>query len=239
MSAHDSIIAARVKQMRDANRKRQSMPFHEKDLVYLSTRNINFAKGLARKLIPKYIGPYKILKDFNNQSFKIDLPSHLKQRGVHNVFHASLLRIHLPNDDRLFPGRMDTQLGEGPEVENEWAVDRILSHSGSGENSLFEVKWKAGDTTWLPYYQIKHLQVLEAYLDLFGISDAAKLPTGNGNPPQDDPQIFLGALTLYFSSPSPPISELSPIKPLWITPHHTCHPHHFIHYPHTQKHTTE
>ncbi|KAF8808284.1 hypothetical protein BYT27DRAFT_7050766, partial [Phlegmacium glaucopus] len=80
------------------------------------------------KLIPKFIGPYKILKDFNNSSFHLDLPSHLKQRGVHPVFHASLLRIHVPNDDRLFPGRMDTQLGTTPEADGEWAVDKILSH---------------------------------------------------------------------------------------------------------------
>ena len=104
MSAHDSILAARVKQTRNANRKRQLAPFKENELVYLSSKNISFPKGLARKLIPKFIGPYRILKDFKNQSFLIDLPSHLKQRGIHNVFHAALLRIHVPNDDRLFPG---------------------------------------------------------------------------------------------------------------------------------------
>ena len=104
MSAHDSIIAAQFKQTRDANQKRQLVPFKEGDFVYLSTKNINFAKGLARKLIPKYIGPYKIIKDFNNQSFQIELPSHLKQRGIHDVFHSSLLQIHTPNDDHLFPG---------------------------------------------------------------------------------------------------------------------------------------
>ena len=50
MAVHDSIIAARVKQTWDANRKRQLVSFHEEDLVYLSTKNINFTKGLARKL---------------------------------------------------------------------------------------------------------------------------------------------------------------------------------------------
>jgi len=58
-----------------------------------------FPKGLAQKLIPKFIRPYKVLRDFKNQSFQIDLPSHLKQRGVHNVFHAALIRIHVLNDD--------------------------------------------------------------------------------------------------------------------------------------------
>jgi hypothetical protein len=53
ISAHDSIIAARMKQTRDSNRKRQPTPFQQGDLVYLSTQNITFQKGLARKLIPK------------------------------------------------------------------------------------------------------------------------------------------------------------------------------------------
>jgi hypothetical protein len=61
MLAHDSILAARIKQTRDANRKKQPTPFQQGDLVYLSTQNITFQKGLARKLIPRYIGPYKIL----------------------------------------------------------------------------------------------------------------------------------------------------------------------------------
>lgn len=123
MAAHDSIIATRVKQTRDANRKRQVVPFKEGDLVYLSTKNINLDKGLARKLAPKFMGPYKILTDYNNQSFKIDLPSHLKQRGIHDVFHSSLLRIHVPNDDRLFPGRLDTQLTIDVRNPGEWTVD--------------------------------------------------------------------------------------------------------------------
>jgi hypothetical protein len=57
MSAHDSIIAARIKQTRGANRKRQAAPFQTGDLVYLSAKNIKFAQGLARKLLPKFLGP--------------------------------------------------------------------------------------------------------------------------------------------------------------------------------------
>jgi hypothetical protein len=104
MSAHDSILAAHVKQIWDANRKRIVTPFKENNLVYISTKNIKFPKGLARKLISKYIGPYLIVKDFYNQSFQIDLPIKLKNRGVHNVFYVALSRIHHLNDDCLFPG---------------------------------------------------------------------------------------------------------------------------------------
>ena len=97
MTAHDSILAARVKQTRDTNRKRLTSPFRAGDLVYLSSKNISFLKGLARKLIPKFLGPYKILWDFGNSLFQLDLPPHLKRQGVHNVFHSSLLHIHILN----------------------------------------------------------------------------------------------------------------------------------------------
>ena len=29
----------------------------------------------------------------------------MKNHNIHPVFHASLLRIHVPNNDRLFPER--------------------------------------------------------------------------------------------------------------------------------------
>ncbi|KAI0370647.1 hypothetical protein BV20DRAFT_924873, partial [Pilatotrama ljubarskyi] len=35
MAAHDSLIAARVKQTRDVNRRRRPVPFAEGDLVYV------------------------------------------------------------------------------------------------------------------------------------------------------------------------------------------------------------
>ena len=210
MAAHDSILSARVKQTRDANRKRRPTPFKEGELVYLSTKNIKFAKGLASKLIPKFIGPYKILQDFGNSSFRLELPGHLKQRGVHDVFHSSLLREHIPNDDRLFPGRLDTQIGDTIETEGKWAVDRILSHSGSKADAVFEIQWKSGDITWLPYYQITHLRALTEYLDLLGKKNIKELAKGTGKPPLEDPQVFLGALSLDtppISNPSYPVSH--------------------------------
>lgn len=55
--------------------------------------------------------------------------------------------------------------------------------------------WKSGDVTWMPYYQIRHLRAFVDYLKLLGVDDVSRLPAGRGNPPQDDPQIFLGAIS--------------------------------------------
>ncbi|TFY55328.1 hypothetical protein EVJ58_g8315 [Rhodofomes roseus] len=193
MAAHDSIIAARVKQTRDANRRRRPAPFVKGDLVYISTKNISLPRGLARKLALKYIGPYKILEDYKNNSYLIELSRNLKRRGVHNVFHSSLLRIHEPNDDRLFPGRLDSQIAELEDKDNEWAIARIVSHTGEREDALFEAEWKSGDQTWVPYSSIRHLGALTDYLELLGCADITHLAAGGGEPPLD-PQIYVGFL---------------------------------------------
>ena len=62
MSAHDAIITSRIQSTIQANKKRQPANFKEGDLVYLSTKNISLLKGRARKLAPKYLGPFQISK---------------------------------------------------------------------------------------------------------------------------------------------------------------------------------
>ena len=120
--------------------------------------------------MPRYIGPYKITEDYGNNSYKLDLPTRLKQHGIHLVFHSPLLRIHVPNDNHLFPRRLETQVADMGEPDSEWQVDHILSHSGSGQTAAFEARWTSGDMTWLPYEQIEHLSTLTDYLQLLEIS---------------------------------------------------------------------
>jgi len=88
--------------------------------------------------------------------------------------------------------------------EGEWAVDKILSHSGSKDNAIFEIKWKAGDVTWLPYGEISHLHALVDYLELLGVKSISGLPAGTGKPPTDDPQVHIGSISF--------IRPLSPSK---------------------------
>ncbi|KAJ3967598.1 hypothetical protein EV361DRAFT_769511, partial [Lentinula raphanica] len=104
---------------------------------------------------------------------KLELPADLKKRGVHDVFHSSLLRIHMPNDDRLFPGRSYEQV-IGMD-SNEWQVDRIIAHKGFKSDASFLILWKTGDKTWLPYSKIQHLQPLREYFETLGIQDIAHL----------------------------------------------------------------
>jgi hypothetical protein len=192
MCAHDSILAHRVKEIKTANRKRIPSPFEIGDLVYVSSKNLSIPKGLARKFYPKYVGPYPIIQNFNNESFKLGISKSLRQRGIHDVFHSSLLRVHVANNDRLFPNCSDVTLWESSETGQEWAVSRIKTHSGKGRNAIFEIEWKSGDVTWLPYHKIDHLTVLQQYFEACGIEKIDELENGKSAPTSVDPQVLLG-----------------------------------------------
>ncbi|TFK79385.1 hypothetical protein K466DRAFT_505656, partial [Polyporus arcularius HHB13444] len=62
MAAHDAIIAARTSQVIQANKHRRPAMFKEGDFVYLSTKNLSIPTGRARKLVPKYLGPFRIVQ---------------------------------------------------------------------------------------------------------------------------------------------------------------------------------
>ena len=69
MAAHDAIIANRVQQTFHANKKHHTSDLnHAGDHMYLSTQNLTLPKGRERKLVPKYIGPYKVVKAHNKAS---------------------------------------------------------------------------------------------------------------------------------------------------------------------------
>ena len=60
MMAHDAIIESHVVH---ANRCRWPGKLHSPgDLVYLSTKNLSLPKGRAKKLVPRYIGLYKVVE---------------------------------------------------------------------------------------------------------------------------------------------------------------------------------
>jgi hypothetical protein len=182
--AHDSIIESRVFQRHYANEKRREDPvLQEKDLVYLSTKNLNLPKKRAHKLLPKFVGPYAILKAFPDTSnYKLDLPEELAKRGIHDVFHVSLLRPHRANDEAIFPNRSTPEAYDfGAPEETEWYVDSIIAHRWSTRSHVeFKVLWNLGDFTWEPLAHCNELAALDEYLTLMGVSRWQDLEKGPG-----------------------------------------------------------
>jgi hypothetical protein len=93
LATHDAIIEGRVSQMFHANKKHHASPgYWRGDKVYLSTKNLTLPKGKARKLVPRFIGPYWVTEAHNEAStVTIELPPELVSRCIAPTFHASLV----------------------------------------------------------------------------------------------------------------------------------------------------
>ena len=185
LEAHDALIASRVVQTHYANQRRRSENPDETEpdfavgkLAYLATANLSMPKGRARKLMPKFIGPYKIVEAHPASStYTLDLPPDLKRRRIHPRFHVSRLRRHEPNDDEVFPHREAHVFYDfGDDPEREYLVDDIVAHEWDGGSVRFLVQWTSGDTSWEPWSTVKELEAVSNYFDLVGVSHWRSLP---------------------------------------------------------------
>lgn len=80
LRATDALIASRVEIVTQANksRHRDSPEFQVGSSVYVPTKYLVFPAALARKFVPKFIGPFPISASFPKSSnFEVDLPPHL------------------------------------------------------------------------------------------------------------------------------------------------------------------
>ena len=177
--AHDAIIESRVFQTKNANKRRSTEPIiKEGHLVYVSTKNLNLPSGRARKLCPKFVGPYKVLRTNPEKStYTLELPIALQERRIHPTFHVSLLRPYQSSNDALFPNRAHPEPYDfGAPDDAEWFVDELLGHRWDGKKLQFQVRWSLGDTTWETLASCKDLEALDRYLELQGVRRPAQLP---------------------------------------------------------------
>ena len=133
----------------------------------LDSRHITLPSSSTRpsaKLADRYIGPYKILEQLSEVTYRLDLPVALR---IHNVFHVSKLKpYHDPMEK--FPGRV---VPPPPPVETdqgtEYEVEDILDERRYHGRQEYLVKWAGyplSDATWEP---INHLRNAKACVDKF------------------------------------------------------------------------
>lgn len=177
--AQDALIESRVAQTHYANAKRREEPQYEVgDRVYLSTQNLALPKGRVRKLLPRFIGPFEILKaNLRGATYTLKLTDEMVRRKIHPTFHISLLKPYIPNDESQFPGREATKFYDvGIPEDQEWVVDSILDHRWVKKKLELKVRWALGDVTWEPRENCEALQALDDYLTLIGVNEPEDLP---------------------------------------------------------------
>ena len=87
-------------------------------------------------MAPKREGPFKIEEVLGPLTYRLKLPESWR---IHNVFHATLLRLYKENEihGKNYP-RPPPDIEDGEEV---WEVESILKHRRRGREYEYFVKW--------------------------------------------------------------------------------------------------
>jgi hypothetical protein len=121
-----------------ADKRRRSEEHQAGDLVLLSTKFFKppADSGRARKLAPKFAGPYKVIKQISPAAYKLDLPV---GTIAHPVFHSSLLKVYKPDST----GERSTSAPEDVSVDCqvEYIVEAVLDERVRRGKREYLVHW--------------------------------------------------------------------------------------------------
>ena len=158
--AKQLLQAAQDRQKAYADKKRRHVEFSVGQLVLLNTKNIKLKHPGSMKLMPRWIGPFKVVKCVNEVAYKLELPETMSR--LHPVFHVSLLKPY-----------RDSGLRQPPPpvlVDEEgalWRVDTLLERRerkcGRKKITEYLVKWSGFShehNTWEPAKNIADPQLI-------------------------------------------------------------------------------
>ena len=157
------MLAAQDRNKAYADRKTKPQSFEVGQRVLLSTKNLHIKQhNLTKKLLSRFVGPFKILNKVGSQAYELELPPTMK---MHDVFHVSLLRLY--HEDGSHQPPPVTILMDG---EQEHEVEQVLDHRQEDRRSKsYLVRWTGygpEHDTWEPEAALQNCQkTVQAYWD--------------------------------------------------------------------------
>jgi transposase InsO family protein len=136
----EQLLKAQIRQKGQYDKGRTHQPqYNIGNKVYLSTDNLVTDEG-SKKLSDLRTGPFEIIGQAGENTFRLRLPPHMK---VHPVFNVTLLS---PERRDTIPGRV---LAEPAPViiegHKEYEIDRFLDSNWYGKHFQYKVRWKGYD----------------------------------------------------------------------------------------------
>ncbi|KAI2646964.1 Transposon Tf2-9 polyprotein [Labeo rohita] len=132
--------AVRRTQAQADRRRRPNPPYEPGQWVWLSTRDLRLRLP-CRKLSPRYVGPFKIVKQITPVSFRLELPDDYR---ISPTFHVSLLK---PAGDPEGVEDLDEAASQGPPPvvngsEEVYRVNTILDSRRRRGQLQYLVDWE-------------------------------------------------------------------------------------------------
>ena len=147
----DRLQASQSRQKAYANRRRRPLKFEAGKHVFLRvTRTTGVGRAIcSRKLSPKFLGPYQILRRIWPVAYEIALPPQLA--NLHPVFHVSQLRKYVFDSSHVLEAE-DVQVREDLRVVVQPVAieDHQVKERKGRATRLVKVIWdrRTGDSTW-------------------------------------------------------------------------------------------
>ncbi|KAL0176566.1 hypothetical protein M9458_028896, partial [Cirrhinus mrigala] len=149
-SAHHHLQQAIRRDKHFADARRRIAPLYQPgDSVWLSTRDLRLRLP-CRKLSPRYIGPFKILRQINDVTFQLQLPPRYR---IHPTFHVSLLKPYFPSATETPGAEAGTPPPEILDQPSIYTVNQILDSRRRGGRMEYLIDWEGygpEERSWVP-----------------------------------------------------------------------------------------
>jgi hypothetical protein len=176
VDAKAHLLAAQQRQKSYADTARRELTLAVGAEVLLSTKHLRLKVPTARKLLPRFIGPFRVSRRVGEVAYKLDLPSHMR---IHDVFHVSLLRPY--EADKPLKPPAPIVLSDG---SVEYRVDHVLLHrikrSGRTPRKEYLIKWEGygpEHNSWEPERNLPD-SLIRQYWDELGQRAAQRAALG-------------------------------------------------------------
>ncbi|KAK4253599.1 hypothetical protein QN277_010253 [Acacia crassicarpa] len=146
------LLTAQSRQKSYADKRQRPLEFEVGDHVFLKVSPVTgIGRSIkAKKLTPRFIGPYEILERIGPVAYRIALPPHLSQ--VHDVFHVSQLKKYHPDPSHVIePEEVELRENLTYIAKPERILDVRDKQLRKKTIRLVKVLWKGmtpGDATW-------------------------------------------------------------------------------------------
>ena len=162
----EKLLTAQSRQKSYADKRRRPLEFEEGDHVFLKVSPMTgVGRSIrAKKLSPRYMGPFDVIEKVGEVSYRIALPPQLSR--LHDVFHVSQLKKYHPDPSHVVePEEVELEDNMTYRVEPERILDVKDKQLRNKTIRLVKVFWRGmtpGDATWEAEEQMR-----EKYPQLF------------------------------------------------------------------------